>query len=85
VNFGKVCYRYSASSQALLENKFLFGFDFDTAFSIMVGPFVKVVQNYSEITFDALLIEDAIINENNTLSFSNNPLVTFLYTSFVML
>jgi hypothetical protein len=29
----------------------------------MVGPFVKVDQNYSEITFDARLIEAEIIKE----------------------
>lgn len=78
VNLGKAISRYYANSHPLVVKIFLFGLGFDCALSTIVGPFVKVVQNSSEMTLDALLIEEAIINENNILFFSNNPLVTFL-------
>lgn len=51
----------------------------------MVGPLVNVDQNYSDMTFAARLIDAAIMKENRTLSFSKRPLVTFLYTSLVIL
>jgi len=69
VNLGKTAYKYSASSHPLLVYIVLLGFGFETDFSVMVGPLVNTFQNYSEITFDDLLMEAAIINENKVLSF----------------
>jgi hypothetical protein len=81
---GNTCSRYSASSHPYVVKIFLLGLFLALDFSIMVGPLVKVDQNYSDITFAARLIDADIINENKILSFSKRPLVTFLYTSLVM-
>ncbi len=51
----------------------------DAAIYVANGtPFVKIDQTSSLINLDCLFIEVAIKNENNILSFSNNPLLIFL-------
>ena len=84
VYLGKVAYKYSASSQAFCENKVFEGFGLLFSLSIKEGPLVKTLHAYSEITLLFLLMEAAIRKAKRVLSFSNNPRVTFLNTSFVI-
>ena len=85
VYLGKEASMNSASSQVFWEKRLLEGLDLVGAFSDRVGPRVKTVQDYSEMTFEFLLIEAAMRKAKRVLSFSKRPLVTFRKTSLVML
>ena len=69
VYLGKVAYKYSASSHAFNENSVFDGLGLLLVLSIKEGPLLKADHDSSEMTFEFLLIDEAIRKAKSVLSF----------------